>query len=178
MTRITRMDTSTPEQWAEADAASAEFDAGVADRILLLLAMQAGVDDGFAVDQLTHGLQTATRAERAGADDEVVVAALLHDLGKFAGDDCHDAVAGEILRPYVRTDVYNVVRYHQDFTARHMAHVFGGDPERRARWRDEAWFALAERFVDDWDQVSFDPRYDTEPLEHFLPLVRRVFAVT
>ncbi len=178
MTRITRMDASTAEQWAEADAASAEFDAGVADRILFLIAMQAGVDDGFAVDQLTHGLQTATRAERAGADDEVVVAALVHDLGKFAGDDCHDAVAGEILRPYVRTDVYNVVRRHQDFTARHMAHVFDIDPERRARWRHEPWFALAEQFVDEWDQLSFDPEYDTEPLDHFIPLLRQTFSPT
>ena len=117
--------------------------------MLVLLTMQDGVDDGFAVDQLTHGLQTATRAERAGADDEVVVAALMHDIGKVAGDDHHDAVSGEMLRAYVRTDVYEVVRHHQDFTALHMAHVFGGvDPDRRLRWRDEPWFDLAQHFVD------------------------------
>ena len=34
------------------------------------------------VDQLAHALQCASLAEQAGADDEVVVAALLHDLGR------------------------------------------------------------------------------------------------
>jgi predicted HD phosphohydrolase len=38
--------------------------------------------DGFPVDQLVHGLQTATRAERGGASEEMVVAALCHDIGK------------------------------------------------------------------------------------------------
>ena len=34
----------------------------------------AGIIDGFAVDQRMHCLQTATRAERGGADDEMIVA--------------------------------------------------------------------------------------------------------
>ena len=32
------------------------------------------------------------------------------------------------------------------------------------------------QFTDDWDQVAFDPAGPTEPLEHFEPLVREVFA--
>ena len=36
---------------------------------------------GYAVDRLTHSLQTATRAERDGRDEEYVVCALLHDIG-------------------------------------------------------------------------------------------------
>ena len=34
-------------------------------------------------------------------------------------------------------------------------------------------WVLAERFADEWDQKAFDPAYDTLPLEHFEPLVRR-----
>ena len=29
---------------------------------------------------------------------------------------------------------------------------------------------------DDWDQASFDPDYDTLPLEHFVPMVERVLS--
>jgi predicted HD phosphohydrolase len=174
--RITRMDTATPAQWDEAERIGVPVGAAIADRTLALLRMLGGMDDGFAVNQLDHALQTATRAERAGADEEVVVAALFHDVGKLTGDDNHDAVAGEILRAYVRDDVYQAVLHHQDFTARYIAPIFGGDPARRARWRGEPWFGLAERFVDEWDQLSFDPEYRWEPLQHFEPMVRRVFA--
>ena len=60
------------------------------------------ITDGFAVDQLVHSLQTATRAEEAGADDEVVVASLCHDIGKAVSVPNHPRIAAEILRPYVR----------------------------------------------------------------------------
>ena len=37
-------------------------------------------------------------------------------------------------------------------------------------------FELAARFADEWDQIAFDPNYDTLPLEHFEPKVREIFA--
>jgi predicted HD phosphohydrolase len=175
--RITRLDSATAEQWALNERVAKAIDASLADRVFVLVRMLDGMDDGFAVDQLGHALQTATRAERAGADDEVVVAALMHDVGKIFGDDNHDAVSAEILRPYVRDDVYRVVCHHQDFTARYIAPILGGDSQRRERWRSEPWFGLAECFSDQWDQPSFEPEYGTEALEHFEPVVRRVFLV-
>lgn len=174
--RITRLDTATAEQWALNERVADAVDAALADRVLALLRLLDGMDDGFAVDQLGHALQAATRAERAGADDETVVAALVHDLGKLFGDDNHDVVSAEMVRPYVRDDVYRMVRHHQDFTARYIAPILGGDPQRRERWRNEAWFGLAQRFVDEWDQPSFELEYPTESLAHFEPLVRRVFV--
>lgn len=32
------------------------------------------------------------------------------------------------------------------------------------------------RFCDEWDQTSFDPEYDTLPLEHFIPMLERVMG--
>ena len=153
--------------------------ARVADSVLDMLRSLAGVTDGFAVDQLTHCLQTATRAERAGADAEVVVASLCHDIGKAISVFNHPAIAAEILRPYVRPEVTEMIRVHQDFQGRHYYHHFGGDPDAREKHRDALdpeLFGLAERFADEWDQTAFDPDYDTLPLEHFEPLVRDVFA--
>jgi predicted HD phosphohydrolase len=176
---FTRMDESTAEQWGRIGVETARNQGRVAERVLGMLRSLADVTDGFAVDQLTHCLQTATLAERAGADDEVVVAALCHDIGKAVSVPNHPAIAAAILRPYVRDEVYEMIRVHQDFQGRHYYAHFGGDPDAREKHRGELdgeTFALAARFADEWDQVAFDPNGPTEPLEHFEPVVRSVFA--
>jgi predicted HD phosphohydrolase len=175
-TAFTRMDHSTAEDWSVIGRETMAAQPLVADHVLGLLRSLEGVVMGFAVDQLTHCLQTATLAERAGADDEMVVAALCHDVGKSVSVANHPAIAAEILHPYVRDEVYHVIRVHQDFQGRHYYGHFGGDPDARARYRDEPWFELAARFADEWDQVAFDPEHDTEPLGHFEARVRAVFA--
>jgi predicted HD phosphohydrolase len=162
---FTRMDESTAEEWAQ-----------VADRILMLLEILSDVVVGFATDQLTHCLQTATRAELDGADPEVVVASLCHDIGKAISVPNHPAIAAEIIKPYVRDDVYWMIRAHQDFQGKHYYAHFDKDPDAREQYRGQPWFELAERFADDWDQTSFDPDYPTQPLAHFEPMVREVFA--
>ena len=118
-TTFTSMDVSTAEQWAVIGAETIEHQGRVADRVLGMLESLADVVDGFAVDQLTHCLQTATRAERAGADDELVVASLCHDIGKAVSVPNHPRIAAEILRPYVRPEVTAAILAHQDFQGRH-----------------------------------------------------------
>jgi predicted HD phosphohydrolase len=169
---FTRMDESTAEQWAVIGKETFEHQDRVAESVLALLRSLSSITDGFAVDQLTHSLQTATRAERAGADEEVVFASLLHDIGKAVSVPNHPEIAAAIIKPYVSADTCNMIRAHQDFQGRHYYHHFGGDPDARAKYEGEPWFDLAARFADDWDQVAFDPDYDTLPLEHFEPLVR------
>jgi predicted HD phosphohydrolase len=173
---FTRMDESTAEQWAAIGRETFAHQQRVADRVLAMLASLAEITDGFAVDQLTHSLQTATRAERAGADDELIVASLCHDIGKAVSVPNHPLIAAEILRPYVRDDVYQMIRAHQDFQGRHYYAHFGGDPDARDQYEDEPWFELAAQFADEWDQVAFDPAYDTLGLDHFESRVREVFA--
>src|SRR5207249_6901604 len=176
-TTFTRMDESTAEQWAVIGTESYKNQGRVADRVLGMLESLSDIVDGFAVDQLTHCLQTATLAERAGADDEVVVAALCHDIGKAISIPNHPMIAAEILKPYVRREVYDMIRVHQDFQGRHYYAHFGGDPDAREQHRaelDAATFALTEQFADEWDQIAFDPDGETLPLEHFEPLVRTV----
>ena len=173
---FTRMDESTAEQWAVIGAETYANQDRTADRVLDMLRSLDSIVDGFATDQLTHCLQTATLAERAGADDEVVVAALCHDIGKAVSVPNHPAIAAAILKPYVREEVYEMIRVHQDFQGRHYYQHFGGDPDAREQYRSEPWFSVGERFADVYDQTAFDPDYDTLPLEHFEPRVRKVFA--
>jgi predicted HD phosphohydrolase len=173
------MDESTAEQWGVIGVETAKNQSRVAERVLDMLRSLADITDGFSTDQLTHCLQTATLAERAGADDEVVVASLCHDIGKAVSVPGHPEIAAAILKPYVRPEVHKMILVHQDFQGRHYYGHFGGDPDARDQHRDgmtdEEW-QLAEQFADEWDQKAFDPGYDTLPLEHFEPKVRQVFA--
>ncbi len=173
---FTRMDESTAEEWAVIAAESVAHQPRVAESVLDLLRSLAAITDGFAVDQLTHCLQTATIAERAGADDEWVVASLCHDIGKAVSVANHPRISAEILRPYVSEEVHWVIAVHQDFQGAHYFHHLGGDPAAREKHRGHPSFARAEQFADEWDQIAFDPAYDTLPLEHFEARVRTQFA--
>ncbi len=177
--QFTSMDTSTREQWEAIGAESRRNQGRTADRVLGMLRSLAEITDGFATDQLVHSLQTATRAERAGADPEVVVASLCHDIGKAVSVPNHGRIAAEILRPYVRPEVRRMIEVHQDFQGKHYYEYFGMDPEARESHRDELSsdeFSLTAKFADEWDQNSFDPDFPTLPLEHFEPAVREVFS--
>ena len=150
--------------------------AEVPDRILALLRSMRGLMQGFQIDQLEHCLQTATRAERAGADVDMIVASLCHDMGKTISNANHPAIAAEMIRPWVSPDAYWVVKVHQDFQGLHYYARMGLDPMMRLKHRDHPAYELAARFADEWDQTAFDPAYDTLPLEHFEPMVREVFG--
>jgi predicted HD phosphohydrolase len=88
----------------------------------------------------------------------------------------HPKIAAEILKPYVRYDVYCMVAYHQDFQGRYYYEYLGMNPNLREKHVGEPWYELALQFADDWDQKAFDPDYQSEPLEFFEPMVLRVFA--
>ncbi len=175
---FTRMDESTAEEWAVIGAETFKNQPRVADRTLAMLRSLSDITDGFSTDQLTHSLQTATLAERAGADEEIVFAALLHDIGKAISVPNHPEIAAAIIKPYVRNDVYWMIKAHQDFQGRHYYAHFGGDPNARDQYEGQEWYDLAASFADEWDQVAFDPNYDTLPLEHFEPLVRSMMSGT
>jgi predicted HD phosphohydrolase len=173
---FTRMDQSNADQWQHIVVETMEYESGMADRVLGMLAELEDLTVGFAVNQLVHSLQTATRAEEAGASDEVVVASLCHDIGKVVSVMNHPRVAAEILRQYVSDDTYHMILAHQDFQGRHYYEHIGLDPRARDQYVGEPWYALAEQFADEWDQNSFDPDYPTKPLSHFEPRVRQVFG--
>ena len=105
----------------------------VPDRMLVLLRSMDELHQGFAVSQLHHALQTATRAERDGADEDMIVASLCHDVGKTFSNMNHPAIAAEMLRPWVSDEAYWVVKYHQDFQGRHYYARIGMDPEMRRK---------------------------------------------
>lgn len=155
-----------------------QFFSMTADRLLKELASQEhDTIGGYKVTRLQHALQSATRAERDGADIDWIVAALLHDIGDGLAPQNHDRMAAEIIRPFVREEVTWVVEHHGAFQMVYYAHHYEGwNQFEREKYRDNAFYQSCVDFCEHWDQASFDPDYETPALEYFAPKVKQVFA--
>jgi predicted HD phosphohydrolase len=153
-----------------------EYAAKTADRLLGALEQLDESLSGYQITRLGHSLQAATRAWAAGADEDWVVSALLHDIGDIYAPYNHDEYAAAILRPFVREQCAWVVEKHGDFQRLYYAHHVGGNKDSREKYRGHAYFDDCAQFCELWDQNSFDPAYETLPLEFFRPMVQQVFA--
>lgn len=149
---------------------------GLPDRILAEVEkLKEGIQP-FPVSRYEHSLQTASRAHNAGADEEMVVAALVHDIGDALALLNHGEYAAAILKPFVSEKVHWIVQHHDEFQGVYFWEHLGKDPNTRDKYRDNPWFDDCVAFCADWDQAAFDPDYDTHSIEFFEPMVRRVFS--
>jgi predicted HD phosphohydrolase len=163
---------STAEDWALIAPHLDVSQSLVPGRVLNLLRAMADDDGGFPVNRLEHSLQTATRAERDGRDEEYVLCALLHDIGDTLAPHNHPAVAAAILKPFVSPANHWMVEHHGIFQGYYFWHHLGWDRNARDAYRDSEYFDQTAEFCAKYDQVAFDTGYKSEPLEHFEPLVR------
>jgi predicted HD phosphohydrolase len=170
------MKDGTREDYLLLDESERRFAAGLPERVLAALDKLDNSLEGYPVSRLGHSLQAATRAEKDGADEELVLAALLHDIGDELAPYNHAEVAAGILRPYVRAEVSWIVEQHGLFQTYYYVHHLGGDRGARDKLRGHRWYDACAHFCEAWDQCSFDPDYPSAPLAHFEPLVRRIFA--
>lgn len=173
---FTSMDESSQQDWDIIDEHFQDYRHDVTDRVLEHLLRLKGDTHGYAVDRYTHSLQTATRALRDGADEETVVCALLHDIGDDLAPDNHAEIAAGILEPFI--DPLNVwmIKHHELFQGYHYRQFYGLDRHARDKYRDHPAYERTVYFCDNWDQTSFDPDYDTLPLEYFRPMVERILS--
>lgn len=146
-----------------------------AGRVLDELRRLRNITNGFLISVYDHSLQTATRAHRDGASEDMVVVALLHDIGESLCPTNHAAFAADVVGPYVSEDLEWMLRHHTLFQGYYFFHHYGLDRHGRDRFRDHPMYQQTVDFCANWDQASFDPAYDTLPLEFFEPMVRRVF---
>lgn len=174
--KFTAMKDGDAADYAMLDRHEREYAAKTGERLLGALAQLDESLSGYQISRLGHSLQAATRAWRAGADVDWVVAALLHDVGDIYAPYNHDEYAAAILRPFIRDQVTWVVEKHGDFQRKYYAHHTGGNPHARDKFAGHAYFDDCDAFCEMWDQSSFDPAYDTLPLDFFRPLVDEVFG--
>jgi predicted HD phosphohydrolase len=171
-----RMEDGTREDYALLEHAEREYVRALPDRLLAALAKLDQSLQGYRVTRLGHSLQTATRALRDGADDELIVAALIHDVGDDLSPYNHAEIAAGIIRPYVRAEVTWIVEQHGLFQTYYYAHHYDGDRNARERFRGHPWYQACKDFCANWDQCSFDPDYPSEPLSAFEPRLREIFS--
>lgn len=171
-----RMADGTREEYEFLSRLESDYAARTGERVLAFFRAQESTMEGYRISRQEHALQTATRALRDGAEEEMVVAALLHDIGDSLAPYSHSEFAAAILRPYVSERTHWVVQHHGVFQCYYYAHHMGGDRNARDRYRAHPHYAACAAFCERWDQSSFDPDYDTLPLERFEPMVYGVFA--
>lgn len=157
---------------------------------------------GEPVTQLQHALQSATLAEQEHADDELVTAALLHDLGHLVHDhgqtptlrgvdDLHQYVVLPFLRGLFTDRVLGAIQGHVDAkrylcaTRPGYLQALSADSQRSLRLQGGVFdAAAAQAFMATpgaaeavrlrlWDDAAKSPTMATPPLAHFLSRVRR-----
>jgi predicted HD phosphohydrolase len=175
-----RLERMSAADWRTLDGQRAAFRAELqAEQVLRLLHAQK--DDpsfGYPINNYQHCLQSATLALRDGLDEETVVVALLHDTGFDLCPQRHGAFAAALMGAYISARNLWMLEHHQVFQDYHVGAHYDPAIERNARerWRGEPHFDWTAEFVARYDQAAMDPDYDNLPLEHFAPLVRRIFA--
>ena len=170
------MTEGTQEDWQAIIKAAGPFNRELADRLLSHLKMLAGDCGGYSVDRLEHSLQTATRAFKDGRDEEYVVCALIHDVGDLLGPANHAEVGAVIMKPYVSEQNHWMMDKHGIFQGYYFFHHLGLDRDMREQFRGHEHFEYTAQFCHLYDQNSFDPGYESMPLEAFEPMLRRVLA--
>ena len=157
---------------------------------------------GEPVTQLEHALQTAALAEAAGADDELVTACLLHDLGHLLHelgaspalrgvDDVHQYAALPFLRGLFGERVLGGIQLHVDAKRYLCASVPGyeaalsADSQRSLKLQGGVFDAAqSAAFIKrpgaadavrlrQWDDLAKVEGGATPPLAHFMERASR-----
>ena len=173
---FTQMKDGTAEDYRLLQSLEHDYIRALPDRLMAALEGLGDSLQGYQVSRLEHSLQSATRAEKDGADIDWIVAALLHDIGDVLAPDNHSQMAASILRPYVRAEVTWVIEMHGLFQMKYYAHHVGRDPNGYLAYADHPWFESCNRFCERYDQAAFDPAYPSKPLSYFEPMLRQVFG--
>ena len=155
-----------------------KFIEGTADRVLKTMQGLTSSLVGYQINRLEHSLQTATRALKEKASDEMIVAALLHDIGDELAPNNHAEFAAAILKPYVSEKTTWIVEKHGIFQMYYYAHHLGFNKNERDKYKGHKYYPATAEFCEKWDQISFDPNYKSLLLKEFEPYVRKIFCRT
>ena len=173
---FTEMKNGTKDDYLFLDRHEKNFASKTADRILKFMSGLTETLEGYQISRLEHSLQCATRAYKNGESEEIVVAALLHDIGDELAPMNHSEYAAAILKPYVSERTYWIVEKHGEFQMFYYAHHLGGDKNKRDKYKRHKYYQATKDFCEKYDQNSFDPDYKSLPLEFFKPMVKKIFS--
>ena len=171
-----QMKDGTKEDYLLLDKHEKKFIDGTADRIIKFMSGLTNTLEGYKISRLEHSLQTATRAIKDKADSEMIVAALLHDIGDELAPLNHSEYAAAVLKPYVSEKIHWIVEKHGEFQMYYYAHHLGGNKNQREKYKGHKYYKDTIDFCEKWDQKSFDPNFKSLELKDFEPFVREIFS--
>ncbi len=174
--KFTQMKDGTKDDYLLLDKHEKKYIEGTADRIIKFMSGLNDTLEGYKITRLEHSLQTATRALNDKASDEMVVAALLHDIGDELAPLNHSEYAAAVLKPYVSEKTRWIVEKHGEFQMYYYAHHLGGNRNQREKYKGHKFYQDTLDFCEKWDQKSFDPNFKSLTLKSFEPLIKKIFS--
>ena len=174
--KFTEMKHGSKDDYLLLDKYEQDYINGTADRIIDFMSGLNSTLEGYKITRLEHSLQTATRAFNDKANEEMVVAALLHDIGDELAPLNHSEYAASVLKPFISEKTYWIIEKHGDFQMYYYAHHLGGDRNQRNKYKDHKYYDDTLNFCEKWDQKSFDPNFKSLSLKDFEPLIRKIFS--
>ena len=173
---FTQMKDGSKEDYLLLDKHEKKYIEGTAERLLKFMSGLNSTLEGYKISRLEHSLQTATRALNDKAGDEMIVAALFHDIGDELAPLNHAEYAAAVLKPYVSEKTRWIVEKHGEFQMYYYAHHLGGNRNQRDKYRGHKYYQETINFCEKWDQMSFDPNFKSLPLKEFEPFVKKIFG--
>ena len=174
--KFTQMKDGTKDDYLLLDKHEKKYIEGTADRIIKFMSGLNDTLEGYKITRLEHSLQTATRALNDKASDEMVVAALLHDIGDELAPLNHSEYAAAVLKPYVSEKTHWIVEKHGEFQTYYYAHHLGGNKNQREKYKGHKYFKDTVDFCENWDQKSFDPNFKSLSIQEFEPFIKKIFS--
>ena len=174
--KFKQMKDGTKEEYLLLDKHEKKYIEGTADRLINFMSGLNNTLEGYQITRLDHSLQTATRALNDKADDEMIVAALLHDIGDELAPLNHSEYAAAVLKPYVSEKIHWIVEKHGEFQMYYYAHHLNGNKNQREKYKGHKFYFDTINFCEKWDQSSFDPNYNSLKLKDFEKIVKKIFA--
>ena len=174
--RFTEMKHGSKDDYLLLDRYEQEYINGTADRIIKFMSGLNSTLEGYKITRLEHSLQTATRALNNKASEEMIVAALLHDIGDELAPLNHSEYAASVLKPFVSEKTHWIIEKHGEFQMYYYAHHLGGNRNQRDKYKDHKYYEDALNFCEKWDQASFDPNFKSLKLQDFEVLIRNIFS--
>ena len=174
--KFIQMKDGTKEDYLLLEKHEKKYIEGTADRLIKFMSGLTNTLEGYKITRLEHSLQSATRALNDKANDETVVATLLHDIGDELAPLNHSEYAAAVLKPYVSEKTHWIIEKHGEFQMYYYAHHFGGNKNQREKYKGHKFYQDTVNFCENWDQKSFDPNYKSLSLNEFEPLIKKIFS--
>ncbi|MDC0436084.1 HD domain-containing protein [Candidatus Pelagibacter sp.] len=174
--KFTEMKKGSKEDYLLLDEYEQKYINGTADRILNFMSGLNSTLEGYKITRLEHSLQTATRALNDKVSEEMIVAALLHDIGDELAPLNHAEYAATVLKPYVSKKTHWIVEKHGEFQMYYYGHHLGKNRNLRDKYKGHEYYKDTLIFCENWDQTSFDPNFKSLSLKDFEPFVKKIFS--